>query len=322
MNKKIYLVTKLFNVHDRLASLELCNAIDQWIENGEIKGYDKCFLPYRDSNEKIKGKPNPNWEIFKLDCAQMRNSDILLGYFDGPSYDSGISFELGYSCTFGVSATLITTDYFQVIDENGPLSSISPLVSSMAQIIHVRNNEKQCLNYQEAQNELLEQARTQIKNILVSADFNMKHTICPDIKETRETCDFFIDRAFIKTESGRLLLQKFTDELSDQGISFHIPSREESNNVSSLMKSVNTCKNILVHGDAWEVPVDSAILQGMACGLDKSVILYSSRDYKLHQSDEFQLYKNSMLLGSAIKIINNLNLEVIQDHTRNPEAIR
>ena len=112
--KQIYILTKLFNVHDRLSSLYLCDKIDGWINSGELQGFTKCFLPYRDSNEKVKGKENQTLEIFKMDCATVKESALLIGYFDGPNYDSGIGFEIGFAYAQSKPIILLSSDYFEI----------------------------------------------------------------------------------------------------------------------------------------------------------------------------------------------------------------
>lgn len=141
MKKQVYIVTKLFNVHDRIAALELCNKINELIKNGELIGIDTCFLPYRDSNEKVKDKKNKTYEIFKMDCKSIRDSVALIGYLDGPTYDSGIGFEIGYSYVLGKKIVIMSSDYFFVERDSDINYSVCALLQSMAKVIHIRENQ-------------------------------------------------------------------------------------------------------------------------------------------------------------------------------------
>lgn len=144
---KIYIVTRLFNINDRLASLELCNTIDRWIIQGELGNIiEKCFLPYRDSNQKVQNKKNKTQEIFNMDCDAISNSAVLIGDFDGPIYDSGISFELGYAYTKGIPIILLSTDYFYKRTGKKKFS-INRLVCDIAKVIHISDSKNSVNDY-------------------------------------------------------------------------------------------------------------------------------------------------------------------------------
>jgi nucleoside 2-deoxyribosyltransferase len=282
----------------------LCNVIDNWIEKEELRGYEKCFLPYRDSNDKVKGKPNPTLEIFKMDCDTICNSSLILGYYDGPSYDSGIGFELGYAFALGIPIVLVTTDYFQIMEGNNKLCSISPLVSAIATIIHIRNNLNHNLNYRDSQNEILEQIQSRIKETLISLKPVERKDIHVQLVE--QLYDIFLDIAFSRTEAGKLLLDRFLSELKANNVSYYIPEETDYTDSSRLINRINSCKKVLIYGDSFELAVDSAIVQGIAYAMGKKIVLYSSDRLYLHQSDDFVLHKNPMIQHSPVEIISTL----------------
>jgi len=304
MEKQIYIVTKLFNVHDRIASLNLCNTIDKWIECGEISGYKNCFLPYRDSNEKIKGKPNQTLEIFKMDCQSIQNADLLVGYFDGPVYDSGIGFELGYAYVLGKPIILITTDYFEIIDDDNAPSPITSLTVSIADIIHIRDSIRPVVDYRDSLEEVIEQIQHQLKRKISQIECVQRNTIFQ--KSNSAKFDVFIDINFTKTESTNLILNNLLSSLHRKNKSYYIPTNMDYSDASILIDKINLCKSVLILGDQFDFQVDSSIVQGMAFALEKRIILYSSWSLRLHQSDDFVLFKNPMIEHSPTKIIRTL----------------
>lgn len=303
---QIYILTKLFNVHDRLTSLYLCNKLDEWIISGELQDFTKCFLPYRDSNEKVKGKDNQTFEIFKMDCETVRESELLIGYFDGPNYDSGIGFEIGFAYAQNKPIILLSSDYFEIaLDSNiENRNSISALTASVANIIHLKDSRNECNDYglnllafkEELNKQLIKMLKTkQYKNNLV------------DNKDFSESSfDIFIDYNFAKTESSRLVLKEVFSHIQSYGITYYIATEEDYRCAHKVINKLQCAKMVLIYGDScFDFGVDSTIVQGMAFALNKEIVLFSSEDMCLYQSDDFILYKNPMIEHSA-KIVRSI----------------
>lgn len=304
MSKQIYILTKLYNVNDRIASLELCNYLDNKINSGELPGFNACFLPFRDSNEKVKDLENKTLEIFKMDCNTIQKSDVILGFFDGPSYDSGESFELGYAFAKGIPIILLTSDYFKIF-HNAKIYSISLLASAIAKIIHVRTNSKDGLTYADSLNDI----KKQIYGILLD-ELNKQTSNDPQttiISKTEKRYDFFIDNGFTMSEARKLVLQKIIDIFDKKNCSYYICTADDMANAEHVTKKINQSENVLLFGDDFEVDVDTSIIQGIAYGLEKSIFLYSSTSIALFQTEDFILYKNPMIEHSATRIIHHIN---------------
>ena len=305
LSKQIYIVTKLFNVNDRVSSLNLCETIDSWIRNGDIPDYSMCFLPYRDSNEKIKDKKNKTLEIFKLDCEMIKNSSVLLGYFDGPEYDSGIGFEIGYAYSLGIPILLLTTDYFKMrrISTGDEAHSISPLISSFAKIIHVSESKIKELNYFESLIEVQKQVFCELKNALKC--LNLEQSFPKYLYNSDYRYDYVIDVEFTKTESGVTILEKIVTLMESENRSYYVLSCEDCSNLERVLKVISSCDRVVIWGETFDIPVDSAVIQGISYGCKKQVILYSSSDVCLYQAEDFILNKNPMIEHSAYKIVDS-----------------
>lgn len=302
MNKHIYILTKLYNVNDRIMSLELCNFLDEQINKEALRGFDPCFLPYRDSNEKVMDLDNKTLEIFKMDCQSIINADVILGYVDGPTYDSGICFEIGYAYTQSIPIILLTSDYFKLF-KNDKLYSISPLASTAAKIIHIRNSSENGLSYSNAlkdiQNQLFEELLSELNNKNI---YEREKVVFPEeIKY-----DYLIDNRFSNSEVGRMALKRIEKILENKKLSYYICYDNDAKDINSIAEKVCQSKNVLLFGEEYEMNADTCIIQGLAYGLKRNIILYSSTRTMLFQDEEFILYKNPMIEHSATRIITSL----------------
>ena len=304
--QQIYIMTKLFNVHDRLTSLFLCDTIDKWISDGVIRGFSRCFLPFRDSNEKVKNKNNQTLEIYKMDCNTIESATALVGFFDGPSYDSGIGFEIGYGFILGKPIYLLTSDYFKVSYSSEKPVSISWLVDSIANVIHIRNCSNQCTDYQtnllSQRDELCSKLKPQLTALNTIQSCDNHYEISPTTIQTA----FFLDPAFCKSESSRLVLKKIISALNSSNLSYYIPSPTECSSSGLIKNHISAAENIIIYCDhKFDMDVESSIIQGMAAALKKKIWLYSTDNTALIQSTSFILKKNPMIWHSAHFHINS-----------------
>lgn len=293
MKKIIYVLTKLFNINDRKAGLRLNNILCEWINKKELFDYEECFLPYRDSNEKVKGMKNKTLEIFKMDCRTIENASALVGYCDGPIYDSGIGFEIGYALVNAVPVILLTTDYFYVEIENRTFS-ISPLAEKITTIIHERENPKFKGDYKEGLSDVEDRVLGRLKKELnvISKSCNNIYDISPALNRKK----VYIDISFKLNEMHKKFLEELKLFLYDSNISYYIAS---STDIDTNLQYLNGCKIVLIWGDEFDFNFDSAIIQGISYGLKKNIILYSSSPTRYYQCNDFILYKNPMIEHSA-----------------------
>ena len=100
---RIYLLTRLYNIDDKIRA---CLLEQKLKENFSCSVY----MPYRDSREEEINKQNWKEEIFRIDIEEI-NSDLLIGFLDGPEFDEGVGFEIGYAITLGKKVILINSDF-------------------------------------------------------------------------------------------------------------------------------------------------------------------------------------------------------------------
>ena len=300
MKKQVYIVTRLFNVHDRIAALELCERLCMHINKGELKGIDTCFLPYRDSNEKVKDKVEKTYEIFKMDCESIRDSVALVGYLDGPTYDSGIGFEIGYSFVLGKKIVIMNSDYFCTERNHGEKYSVSALLHSMTKIIHI----KECKEKTDYKSSLLG-LREEMWNELVKELNKNNDKSNGRVGETVKEYEYYIDPAFSYNEPGREILKKIEDTFKSTSRTYYVGDSEDHINGNQLMNQLQQCEKIIVYSEGFELNIESAIMQGMAYAMNKKIYLYATDNLQLFQSEDFILFKNPMIEHSADKILSS-----------------
>ena len=101
---KIYFVTKLYNAFDKLRTLRLEKYLVDRLSDLKV------YMPYRDSDEEnIKS----NWKqtIFQKDISELNSSDFVIGYWDGPCFDEGVGFEIGYALAKGKRVIILNDDF-------------------------------------------------------------------------------------------------------------------------------------------------------------------------------------------------------------------
>ncbi|MCM1187148.1 MAG: nucleoside 2-deoxyribosyltransferase [Lachnoclostridium sp.] len=300
MKKQIYIVTRLFNVHDRIAALELYERICMHIKKGELIGIDTCYLPYRDSNEKVKDKEEKTYEIFKMDCESIKNSLALVGYLDGPTYDSGIGFEIGYSFVLGKKIVIMNSDYFCSERDRGEKYSVCALLQSIAKTIHV----KECKEKTDYKSSLLA-LREELWEKLVSELNEINDKSDRRINESENGYKYYIDPAFNYNEPGREILKKIELLLKTEGITYYIGNSKDYINGNDLLNRLQQCEKIVVYSEGFELGIESAIMQGMAYAMNKRIYLYATDNLRLFQNEEFILFKNPMIEHSADKILSS-----------------
>ena len=303
--KKIYIFTKLFNVNDRMTSLELCKVIDQWIEEGSIgKKYAPCFLPYRDSNELVKSAANQTLEIFQKDCECIRNAAVLVGYLDGPIYDSGIGFELGYAYTFGIPIVILTSDYFY-IKNNTNKYSVSCIASQIAHVIHIREANLDVNNYEQGLQNIKKQMFDRLqKQLNVALAMNNRDR---QNKYMEKDIDLLIDPAFLKYEGTKNAISVCIEFLHEKGKKVVVLPEGHCSDVKQIEIYLKRSRAVCIYGENFDFSVDSAILQGMAYGMKIEIWLYFSYEEELYKDDDFILNKNPMIFYSAKKHLHTIS---------------
>lgn len=100
----LYLMTRLYNTFDKKRACDLEAAL---LQRNSIAS---TYMPYRDTNEdQIDG----DWkkEIFVRDIHELNRCDVAIGHWDGPAFDEGMGFEIGYALAKGKRVIIINDDF-------------------------------------------------------------------------------------------------------------------------------------------------------------------------------------------------------------------
>jgi len=108
---KIYLITKLYNLDDKIRTCELEKYLK---ENFEVE----IYMPFRDTKEENISQKIWENEIFKEDITRLNECDVVVG-FNEFVFDEGVGFEIGYALSIGKAITLFNSDFilYSVFDK-------------------------------------------------------------------------------------------------------------------------------------------------------------------------------------------------------------
>jgi nucleoside 2-deoxyribosyltransferase len=196
---KIYLTTRLFNFDDKLRTCKLERYLK---DNFDVS----IYMPYRDSDEENISKENWKKEIFDIDIKEINNCDILIGYLDGPEFDEGVGFEIGYAITQNKQVVIINSDFVNYRYNTIQSQEIDPLLNYLNIKIlkptsHRVDNDF-CNSLEELSQELLNQVNLNInKNTINLTEIiifeNHRHSHCTGFL----IHDFYIQRNLL-THNG------------------------------------------------------------------------------------------------------------------------
>ena len=303
--RRLYLATKLFNPHDRLTSLNLCETVDGWIDEGLLTNMAHCFLPFRDSNNEIPDDvEDAGQAIFDLDIETMNACDGVIGFFDGPAFDSGVAFEIGYAYTLGYPITMITTDYFTISVHDSPQSfPISSLIMFLAYIIHVAENDLPIEDYRESNNAIINLAVDQLRFQLINDFGDSSKSIRPKLEPQEIMFDYYLDPNFSYTEGGRALLTSIISALQAANKTYVLG--ENFGNIPASLNNLAQSGQAIYYADPFDPNVDSSLLQGISFGLGRLPILYSSNEQWYDWRNPFK--KNIMIQYSSAAVVSSVD---------------
>jgi nucleoside 2-deoxyribosyltransferase len=301
--RKLYIETKLFNVNDRLTSLNLCELINSWIDMGLLQEMEYCFLPYRDSNNEVGEVEDIGRAIFELDVATMRSCGGVTGYIDGPEQDAGCGFEIGFAYALGYPINLVTTDYFKCsAGDSSNTYVVSKLLQYIAKVVHAPDPNQNITNYREQCEELLNRAMTALRLNLIE-DFGTVKEPKPAMQPQEVVYDFYLDPNFKYTESGRNLMESIITAIENAGKSYVIGDNQGdiAVDIDNLTKSGRG----IFFADPFDPNLDTSILQGIAYGIGRDPILYSSSQ-QWYETSTMSYKRNVMVYYSAYAVVSSL----------------
>lgn len=277
MSEKIYLETRLYNVNDRMSSLELSEYIDRWAAEGLLGDMKPCFLPYRDSNNELEEGELETFgdqAIFDSDMRALKSCTGIAGYFDGIHYDSGCAFEVGCGFAWGYPVNLISTDFHKwAVGDGSEFYVGSRLLEYMATITYIADSNSSITDYRKQQEEFKQRVFQDFKDKMIK-QYSGNRAKRKPMKSLEIKYDYYIDANFKYTEAGRLLLERIISILENNGKTYIIGDNQKAPEAELLR--IQESGRPIFYDDYFEFNVDSGLLHGFAYGIGKKPIVYSS----------------------------------------------
>ena len=311
--KRLYCETRLYNVNDRIGSLNLCDAIDSWIDEGLLGEMEHCFLPYRD-NPIPPGTVDIGMKIFEMDTEELEACDGVVGYFDGPHFDSGCAFEVGFGYALGYPVNLVVTDYYRwsVGDDYSAFYCGSKLLEHVADLVMVPTQNMAILNYRERTMDQVQQGYLGLKQKLI------EDLAAPKEPKRMEPLpieyDYYLDPNFKYTESGQWLLGQIEGFVQAAGKTYVIGDNQGE--IDTDLERLRKSGQAIFFADPFEPNVDSSILQGIAFAIGRKPVVYSGNRQRYNGGSQAGIAgRGVMINNSADKVVTSL--AELEQHIRN-----
>lgn len=302
--RKLYLETRLYNINDRLASLDLCEHIDQWIDEGLLADMEHCFLPYRDSNNTLDDNVKDTGQaIFDTDITCLKQCEGVVGYFDGIHYDSGCAFEIGCGYAWGYPVNLISTDFHKwSVGDSSEFYVASRLLEHLAVLTYIPDSDMKIKDYRRQQEDFRERVLADFKGKLIEQYGTVRPGRRP-LEALDVVYDFYLDPNFQYTEPGRELLKKIIDVIEGAGKTW--VAGDNQGDPDTDIERLRMSKRAVFYDDYFEFNVDSGLLHGIAYGIGRPPVVYSSNSQR-SISDGGENWLNVMIRYSADAVVKSV----------------
>ena len=150
---------------------------------------------------------------------------------------------------------------------------------------------------------MLERALTVFKNNLIR-DFGTPRPAPVPIQSLPVEYDYYLDPNFKYTESGQMLLEKIKSAIQAAGKT--CVTGDNQGDIEEDIDRLRKSGQAILLFDAAEPNIDSAVLGGIAYGIGRKPIVYSSNKQRIHMSGRFVCQLNSMNCYSAEKVVESL----------------
>ena len=264
---KIYLTTRLFNFDDKLRTCKL----EKYLKNN----FDvSIYMPYRDSDEENISKENWKQDIFDIDIKEINNCDILIGYLDGPEFDEGVGFEIGYAITQKKQVIIINSDFINYKYNTTQSQYIDPLLNHLGIKVlkpsshHIGSDF--CDNLEELSQELLKKI-----------SFRVNHNTVSLISKQNQH-DIFM-------ETGNSKLYSYLSKSNNTS------KRLLTNNCEDDIFNILTSKKVYILANGQEMHFGSAIVSGICFGLNIPFYIIDDRNIHITGMNDVLMKTNLMI---------------------------
>lgn len=301
MSSKLYIQNRIYNVNDRLIALDLYERIIDWIDKGLLADMKEPYLPFKSTNNT---SVDQEVGIFEMDVQALADCSGVVGYFDGWTYDPGCGFEIGCGYAWGYPVNIISTDIFtSSVGDSQDFYHASRLVEHISNFAAVSDLNQEITDYRQRNMDVLERALTVFKNNLIR-DFGTPRPAPVPIQSLPVEYDYYLDPNFKYTESGQMLLEKIKSAIQAAGKT--CVTGDNQGDIEEDIDRLRKSGQAILLFDAAEPNIDSAVLGGIAYGIGRKPIVYSSNKQRIHMSGRFVCQLNSMNCYSAEKVVESL----------------
>jgi len=265
---KIYLTTRLYNLDDKLRTCKLEKYLE---ENFDVS----IYMPYRDSDEENISAENWKEDIFAMDIKAIDECDTLIGYLDGPEFDEGIGFEIGYAITKQKSIHIINSDFISYSIDDNATKIIDPILNDFK--INIITTENETINNNNFCDSLSELSQKLLEKITFS-----KITAFAEVKKKPFKYDYFIERGNSKI---------FNFLTKNQNGSNRLKTFDSTDDLDKLLAS----KKVYILANGTEMHFGSAIIAGICYGLEIPFYIVDDRMNYLVGHNEITMKTNLMI---------------------------
>lgn len=294
----IYLATKLYSFFDRKISVIMYNSI---LNSNKFKN-DNIYLPFKDSNMKVSIVGNVAKNIFDADIKSLNSTNIFITMLDGPAFDAGIGFEIGFCLANKIPLYIFNTDFYQAKLSSDIKYTISPVVDKIANVFKYEYINNRNLSYED---ELNLNINNFSKFVSEKIDNTEGKIYKYDIKNT--DFDVFIDFSGMKYEWNKIVVKQILKSLDKNNITYWISDRYSSTySVDMDLMNLKNSKIYLTCYDENEPDLDSTILQGFAYNNDLYIVGYESNPVKFYVEGRQEFGVSLMLEQSCNSITKSI----------------
>ena len=264
---KIYLTTRLFNFDDKLRTCKL----EKYLK----RNFDvSIYMPYRDSDEENISKENWKKDIFDIDIREIDSCDILIGYLDGPEFDEGVGFEIGYAVSKGKQVIMLNSDFINYKYNTTQSQCIDPLIDYLDIQMLKPSSYSLESNFCENLKELSEKLLTKI-------DLHQNYKRISLVQKNSE------NNIFIETGNSKIYSYICKNKI--------ISKRLLTNNCEDDILNILISKKVYIVSNGQEMHFGSAIIAGLCYGLKIPFYIIDDRSIYLTGMNDVLMKTNLMI---------------------------
>jgi len=248
---KIYLITKLYNLDDKIRTCELEKYLK---ENFEVE----IYMPFRDTKEENISQEKWKSDIFKEDIIRLNECDIVVG-FNEFVFDEGIGFEIGYALSIGKTITLFNSDFISYSVFNKQHKNPDPLFEyfdiQIVKGLHDLDYDRFCDSLKVKKQQMLNELKFD------------------KVKEKEDIEVLKLSNTFLEIGNCKYFYELYKDK--------NISKRLVSWDALGDIKNIKSSKKVYVVLDGHQIHIGSSMVCGLCYGWDIPFYMIDNRTVSL-----------------------------------------